>query len=59
MCICVLELAREEDGQPVHRGGAITPDGLIEEDYEQELGAASGSQVAELGAAAWVTGTGS
>ena len=31
------ELAREEKDQPF-RSGAITPDGFIEEDFEEELG---------------------
>jgi len=33
-----LELAREEQDHPFHRGGAITPEGLIDEDFEEELG---------------------
>lgn len=32
------ELAREEQEHPFHRSGAITPDGLIDEDFEEELG---------------------
>ena len=37
-CCCISELAKEEaEGHPF-RGGAITPDGLIDEDFEEELG---------------------
>lgn len=32
------ELVKEELEHPFHRAGAITPDGLIDEDFEEELG---------------------
>lgn len=36
------ELAKEEDlGMAVPRSGAITPDGLIDDDFEAELGSQS------------------
>jgi len=38
MLLMSAELAREEQDHPFHRGGAITPDGFIEEDFEEELG---------------------
>jgi len=41
------ELAREEqNGTFNHRCGAITPDGIIDEDFEDELG--SPSQVIQV-----------
>ncbi len=35
--VTISELAREEKDQPF-RSGAITPDGYIDEDFEEELG---------------------
>lgn len=38
----ILELAREEEeAGTTFRKGAITPDGLIDEDFEKELGSPS------------------
>lgn len=36
----VIELAKDAEGG-AFRGGAITPDGLIDEDFEKELGTPS------------------
>ena len=43
----ITELAKEEEGGVPFRSGAITPDGLIDEDFEEELGSPSqvGNQV--------------
>lgn len=46
-----LELAREEQDHPFHRGGAITPEGLIDEDFEEELG--SPTQVFSCSMSRW------
>ena len=37
LCVKKSELAKEADCG-AFRGGAITPDGLIDEDFEKELG---------------------
>jgi len=34
-------LAREQAGEIAFRSGAITPEGLIEDDFEKELGTPS------------------
>ncbi len=42
MAPSIVELAREEQEIGGHfRSGAITPDGLIDEDFEEELGSPS------------------
>ena len=43
------ELAKEEKEGAEFRSGAITPDGLIDEDFEEELGSPSEVRVQKLG----------
>lgn len=39
--MCFTDLAREQAGEIAFRSGAITPEGLIEDDFEKELGTPS------------------